>query len=132
MTKNYFKVSRRSLIRQKVFSIINILGLVVTLATSVLIFTYILYERSYGKFVPGLDQVYRITNGKNGSHTPFRLASAIRTEMPTVESGTWIYLWEALVKIGNKSYRTPLGSPSLSNSFHSLLFFEKGKINTSL
>ena len=109
MMKNFLKVAIRSLMKQKGFAIINILGLAVALATSLLIFTYILHERSHDKFVPGVDQVYRVANGKNGSRTPFQLASAIRTEIPTVESATWIYVWEALVKIGKNSYRTPFG-----------------------
>ena len=88
MIKNYLIVETRVLLRNMVFGLISILGCVMALVTSLPIFTYILLDRSYEKLNPEVNQVYNIPNGENKSRTPFQLASAIRTEMPTVESAT--------------------------------------------
>ena len=50
MFKNYIKTSIRILIRQKAYSIINILGLSIGITASILILLYITHELSYDKF----------------------------------------------------------------------------------
>lgn len=61
MFKSYLKIALRSLKKQKVFSIINILGLAVGLTCCMLIGLYISEETSYDKFHVNADNVYRFT-----------------------------------------------------------------------
>ena len=93
MIKNYFKVAVRNLLRYKGYAFINILGLAVGIAASVLIFLYITNEMSYDKFHEEADRTYRLkadwsNQGDSRIHqlgTPFILAQTIREKYPQVE-----------------------------------------------
>ena len=61
MFKNYFKISFRNLIKQRVFSAINISGLAIGLAAFLLINQYVLFEESYDRFFSDSDRLYRLT-----------------------------------------------------------------------
>jgi putative ABC transport system permease protein len=60
MLKNYFKIAFRSLIKNKTYSFINIVGLSVGIAVSLIIFLYVVHEYSYDKFHAKGDNIYRI------------------------------------------------------------------------
>jgi putative ABC transport system permease protein len=60
MLLNYIKIAYRNLIRQKVYSIINILGLAIGLAAVVLIFLSIDLEYSYDDFHVNGDRIFRV------------------------------------------------------------------------
>ena len=62
MFKNYFITALRNLSRNKIFSLINLLGLSVGLACCMLIFLYAKDEVSYDRFHQNKDQIYRITS----------------------------------------------------------------------
>lgn len=61
MFKNYFKTAFRNLWRNKVFSIINIVGLSVGLACCMLIFLYTKDEVSYDRFHENKEHIYHLT-----------------------------------------------------------------------
>jgi putative ABC transport system permease protein len=61
MIKNYFKIAWRNLMRNKIFSVINISGLSIGLACCMLIFLYAKDEVSYDRFHEKKNQLYRIT-----------------------------------------------------------------------
>ncbi|WP_153800073.1 ABC transporter permease [Foetidibacter luteolus] len=66
MIKNYFKVAWRNLLRHKAYSAINVTGLAVGIAASLLIFTVVKFELSYDRFQKNYDRIYRVvTNTKN-------------------------------------------------------------------
>tara|TARA_R110001592_G_scaffold85287_1_gene251868 strand:- start:307 stop:2946 length:2640 start_codon:yes stop_codon:yes gene_type:complete len=85
MFKNYLKISVRSLVRQKFFSIINISGLSLGLAACLLIMLYITNELSYDNFHKDVDRVYRIANGQGGQYTPARLGAQSKMDFPEIE-----------------------------------------------
>src|SRR6476659_7094657 len=60
MLKNYFKIAWRNLLRNKIFSVIKILGLSIGLAVCMLIFLYTKDEISYDQFQENKAQLYRI------------------------------------------------------------------------
>ena len=60
MLKNYLKVALRNLLKHKVYSFINILGLAVGIAASVLISLYIFDELSYDRFHVNANRTYRV------------------------------------------------------------------------
>ena len=61
MLKNYIKVAYRNLIRNKVFSFINISGLAFGMTACILISLYILDELSYDKYHENAERIYRIS-----------------------------------------------------------------------
>lgn len=60
MLKNYLKIAFRSLLKNKVYTAINILGLSVGLACCVLILLHVQDELSYDEFHPGKEDIYRV------------------------------------------------------------------------
>ena len=60
MFKNYLKIAFRNLIKQKIFSVINILGLAVGLTGAILIFLFVRNELSYDRFHENTERLYRV------------------------------------------------------------------------
>ena len=61
MFEHYLRTTFRNFWRYKGYTLINLLGLAIGLATCIIIFTYISYERSYDKFHDDYDDIYRIS-----------------------------------------------------------------------
>ncbi|MFK7953256.1 MAG: ABC transporter permease [Ekhidna sp.] len=118
MVKNYLKVAIRTLLKQKSYAGINIIGLAIGLASCLLIMMYIFHEKSYDKFYPDVDRVYRLANGTRGSYTPPLLAKTAMTEYPQVEVATRISgLWQSHFKIGDKGFIQEGGAWADENIF---------------
>jgi len=60
MIRNFFKITFRYIARQKVFTFINITGLAIGLAASLLILLWIQDELSYDRFHKNADNIYRV------------------------------------------------------------------------
>ncbi len=60
MIKNFLLVTLRNLLRDKVFLIINLLGLSIGIAGSILIMMYVRHELSYDKFHHHANGIYRV------------------------------------------------------------------------
>ena len=92
MIKNYFKTAWRNLIRNKSFSIINITGLSIGIAATILILLWIVYELGYDQFHEKKARIYEVYNsdshdGKTGvwNTTPKVMAKALQQDFPEVE-----------------------------------------------
>ncbi|OJJ21425.1 hypothetical protein BKI52_12810 [marine bacterium AO1-C] len=60
MFKNYLKIAFRNLLRNKLFSALNILGLVIGMVACLLILQYVQLETSYDAFHKDVENVYRV------------------------------------------------------------------------
>ncbi len=60
MLTNYLKIAWRNLLRHKVFSFINILGLALGMTCSILIMLWVQDERSFNRFHTKIDRLYRV------------------------------------------------------------------------
>ena len=92
MIRNFIKTAFRNLIKNKGFTVINILGLALGLATCLLIVFYVIDELSYDKFNIKAERIYRVNNdikfgGNENSYavSPAPLAAAFMSELPEVE-----------------------------------------------
>lgn len=65
MLRNYFKVAFRNLLKNKVYTIINLLGLGIAITASLFLFKYVGYERSFDRFHANSDNIYRVTTHWN-------------------------------------------------------------------
>jgi putative ABC transport system permease protein len=67
MIKNYFTIAWRNLMKSKVFSFINVLGLTIGITVCMMIFLFIMHEMSYDRFHKNGASIYRVmrnvTNG---------------------------------------------------------------------
>src|SRR5215208_6068882 len=62
MLRNYLKIAVRNLLRNRFFSIINISGLAVGMASAILILLWIQNELSYDQFHENKDRIYQVWN----------------------------------------------------------------------
>ncbi|HYG19360.1 MAG TPA: ABC transporter permease [Ohtaekwangia sp.] len=60
MIRNYVLIAYRNLLRHKGFSLINITGLAVGIASCLLIAMYVQHELSYDRYHTNLNQIYRV------------------------------------------------------------------------
>jgi putative ABC transport system permease protein len=60
MLKNYIKTTVRNLLHNKVFSVINMLGFSVGIASFILLTLYVFHELSYDRYHAKADRIYRI------------------------------------------------------------------------
>lgn len=92
MIRNYFKITWRNLLRDRQFTILNVLGLSAGLTCSLLIFLWVSDELSYDKFFANDDRMYRLLerrsyNGETvyADESSGRLSEAVRQDLPEVE-----------------------------------------------
>ncbi|MGN6530321.1 MAG: ABC transporter permease, partial [Ginsengibacter sp.] len=95
MFKNYFKTAWRNLMKNKVFSFINITGLSIGIAVSFVIMMYVQDELSYDKFNINADRIVRvifkadINGGKiNESVSMAPVAQTMKNDFPEVKDAT--------------------------------------------
>ena len=62
MLTNYLKIAWRNLLRNKTFSLINIVGLAVSISVGLLLIAFVLDLRSYDRFHKNGERIYRITS----------------------------------------------------------------------
>ena len=75
MLRNYFKIAWRNLIKRKVFTTINILGLAIGFSSSILIYLFISHHLSFDTFHEDSDKIYRVTTEEDMGQI-HRLATA--------------------------------------------------------
>lgn len=113
MLKNYFITALRNLIKNKIFSIINILGLSIGIAACLLILFYVKYEKGFDRHVTDIDNLYRVTYQRvteTGENVQFASASptvgpAITAKFPEIEKFARAYKLEGTLSINEISFR---------------------------
>src|SRR5690606_4514955 len=97
MLKNLLTITYRSLLRNKAHTLLNLAGLALGIASSLMIFMIVRYELSFDTFHEKGDRIYRITTQfvneeDNFSGTaPFPAGEALLEEFPQIEKKTSIY-----------------------------------------
>ena len=92
MIKSYLIVAWRSLLRNKIFSFINIIGLAIGMAVVLMIYQYIQAERSYDLFHTNASRLYRVpiqysgalAAGPSATSHP-SIGPAMKAEFPEIE-----------------------------------------------
>lgn len=101
MFRNYFITAFRNLRRNKLFSLINILGLSIGISASLLIFLIVYFELSYDRFEPDRNRIYRVVldaqvDGEAGhsASVPAPLGYAIEKELTGIEETVQIFSFD--------------------------------------
>lgn len=91
MIKNYLKIAWRNLLKNKIFSLINIISLSVGLTCCMLISVYLFHETSYDKYHRNSSQLYQLAttfvkDGKEDKtpNTPAPMAAAMKREFSEI------------------------------------------------
>ena len=92
MIKNYFKMAQRTLLAYKGTTAINILGLVVGIASALVILTFIRFETSFDTFHSNAKNIYRVVRISGSDMSEFRtgvsypVPFAMKNEISSLEN----------------------------------------------
>ncbi len=119
MLRNYIRIALRNLMKHKVYSFINILGLAIGMAVTMLILMFVSHEFSFDRFHAQHDRIFRVLgkidmDGRAmqfNSFTP-RLGPAIQKNSEHVKD---------FVRIKNAYYKVVMKNPSKQGE----LFYEQ-------
>ncbi|MFC1555247.1 ABC transporter permease [candidate division KSB1 bacterium] len=112
MIRNYLKIAIRNMLRQKVYSLLNILGLSIGITCFILILLYVKFEMDYDSHPEDADRIYRTAvtfhhpdRSSSYASTAATIAPAIEEQFPEVEET--VRFWpqrEVLAKYEDKVF----------------------------
>jgi putative ABC transport system permease protein len=112
MLKNYIKIAWRNLVNNKVYSLLNILGLAAGMAVALIIGLWVTYQYNYDRFLPDNGRLYQVMRNFNSngdtltfSSTSLKLADALRNNIPEFEHVAETDGWGAHgLMVGNRKF----------------------------
>jgi putative ABC transport system permease protein len=112
MFKNYFVTALRNLKRHKGFAFINLSGLAIGMACSILFALFVLFELSFDTHHRKAHRIYRVGTQvgpgveKRGAFTARPMARALVNDFPEIENAARLSLWprKYLVSYGEKKF----------------------------
>lgn len=110
MFKNYFKIAVRQLVKNKLFSIVNITGLSIGLASIMVLAIMVFQYATTDSYQKGIAQMYYLKtgspDGNSYTNTPYPLLGEIAKQCPEVEAATHIQQWYfPWLKYGDKEFQ---------------------------
>ncbi|MFC1565248.1 ABC transporter permease [candidate division KSB1 bacterium] len=113
MFKNYIKVALRNMYRQKIHTSINIFGLSIGIACSILFFIFIKNEYSYDEFHENSEIIYRIWQKEHidnretlmSSETPYPLAGVLKELFPEIDNAVRYMNRSTVIKTDYNSFQ---------------------------
>ncbi|MCE7995163.1 MAG: FtsX-like permease family protein [Roseivirga sp.] len=109
LLNNYFKVSWRNIMQQKLYSFFNVAGLVIGITCFILISIFVSHERSFDGFYENVDNIYHVYEHSpedlylgSGYYavTPAQLAPTLMADYPEVVHATTVGETQALLTYG--------------------------------
>lgn len=96
MIRNYLKIAVRNLLKNKVFSLVNLSGLIAGITACLMILQYVSFELSFDQFQTDIDRIYRVANDRfqlgklvqHGTITYPTIGKTMVKEYPEVETYT--------------------------------------------
>jgi putative ABC transport system permease protein len=109
MWRNYLKTAWRNMRRNKLFTSLNVCGLALGLACSILILLWVQDEWSYDRFNPDADKIFRLvetvkSTSQPQAPVPTAFAAAIRREVPQALKVTRVYPTTHLLTAGTEKF----------------------------
>jgi putative ABC transport system permease protein len=114
MFKNYFRIAFRSLVKNRIFSLINIFGLSIGLTAFLMIVSYVFDELNFDKYAADAGQIYRLglhVTG-NGSvddypHVDGGVGPGMARELPEIRTYTRMasFFGDIYLKYGTKQFK---------------------------
>tara|TARA_R110002111_G_scaffold3789_8_gene22608 strand:- start:512 stop:2944 length:2433 start_codon:yes stop_codon:yes gene_type:complete len=111
MIKNYFKIAWRNLLKNKGFTVINIIGLSLGIGCFIMISMFVIDELSYDRYHEHADRIYRINSDIIFGGTEMSMAvssdpmgEVLKNDYPEVEDYVRLYASQGskLIKKGNE------------------------------
>ena len=146
MLKNYLKTALRNLSRNKVYSLLNVLGLALGIGCALVIYKVIVFENSFDKHQENYDNIYRVFSQSiragevsSGQGTPHPVGPALKQDYPDVDEVArthYVYGNQVNVKDGKdiKKFLLDDGIAYVDHSFFKIFStdFLAGDLETAL
>ena len=116
MFMNYLKIALRILKRHKGYSFINIFGLAVGMACTIIILLWVQDELSFDRFHENGDNLYKITvtsDQTTWNSSPWALISVLKKDFPEIEKGSWYYRTTVITR-----YQESFGRSGIFRNFY--------------
>lgn len=130
MIKNYFKVAWRNLVRNKTFSLINVLGLAIGMACTMLIALWVYNERNWDRYNSNYENVYHVFSNRNfngeistGPDMMYPLPAAAREAFPDLEHAALVS-FPGTTLMGNGDTRINKQTLTVSPEFFDIFSFD--------
>ncbi len=128
MLLNYLKISLRDIKKQKIYSLINILGLAIGIAGTLLILSYVFNELSYESMHKKADRIYRVAMEFGKGSGSMKLAGimpalgpAVKNDIPEIENSVRLRVdRNAKIEAENQQFEETnffFADPSIFNIF---------------
>jgi putative ABC transport system permease protein len=112
MLRHYLQMALRGLVRHKLYSFINVLGLSVALTCVIFVVLFARHELSYDRWIPGTENLYRVEStlrmpGKaplNSAGSSYPVGIAMRDQIPGVTGMTHISPGSLTVVQGDRQF----------------------------
>ncbi|MBN1132172.1 MAG: ABC transporter permease, partial [Bacteroidales bacterium] len=112
MWKNFFRVALRNIRKSRTFTIINIAGMAISMASAILIILFIVSELSFDRFHENRERIHRLYIDINigeqtykGAWTSMVMAPTFTWEIPEIENFTRFDVWnQQLIWFEDKKY----------------------------
>lgn len=106
MFKSYFKLAYRNIVRDKAYSILNVAGLAIGIAASLVIYLIIDYHFSFDKFHKDGNRIYRVVTDMTFSGIDFTtsgvppvLYGTVQKEVAGVNQSAYFFAFHPTVKV---------------------------------
>ena len=103
MNLNLLKISLRNLLKNRVYTFINLIGLTLGISFAFLIYVYVKHQKSYDKHIPEAENVYRISadftiSGRQHiySNAPRPMGATLVDEYPGIEHAVKLFGYNGL------------------------------------
>ena len=110
MFSNYFKTAWRNILKNKTYSLLNIIGLAVGIGCAALIFLWVEHEVSYNNYFKNKPLLYSVKDKQSYAGktyvfdaTPGPLASAMKTDIPGIKYTSRSTNAQPLFSLGDKN-----------------------------
>jgi ABC-type antimicrobial peptide transport system permease subunit len=142
MIKDYLKIALRNIRRDSTYSILNISGMAIAMASAILILLYVQEEWSYDRHFKNADNIYRVVENQNPSGgesplfavSPGELTKALKEEYPEIiRSSRYEPHTELRLKKGNE-FMHETAVATVDKDFLKMfnIEFVEGDINSAL
>lgn len=112
MWRHYLSIAARGIVRYRLYTVVNVVGLALGLTCAIFVILFVRDELSYDKWIPDTRNIYRVELTINipdrgplpMAVTPYAMPAAMHDEIPGVTGMTRLYNWGVTLTSGDRQF----------------------------